>query len=178
MKTEHEKNMQKALRLARKAALQDEVPVGAIIVKDGQVIGRGWNRREQKQNPLEHAEVMAIAQAARKLGTWRLEGCDLYVTLEPCPMCAGAIIQSRIETVYYGAKDEKGGAVDSCTHLFDIPNWNHHPHAVEGILAEESSQMLKDFFRAKRKKNKEKKKMAKIQKGDGTDGISGTVSEI
>ena len=127
MKNEKEKYMRSALRLAKKAENLDEVPVGAVIVKDGKILAKGWNRRQTKQNPLEPAEVMAIQSACRKLKSWRLEGCDLYVTLEPCPMCSGAIIQSRIEHVYFGAFDPKGGAVASVVSLFDLPQWNHHP---------------------------------------------------
>lgn len=118
MKNEKEKYMRSALRLAKKAENLDEVPVGAVIVKDGKILAKGWNRRQTKQNPLEHAEVMAIQSACRKLKSWRLEGCDLYVTLEPCPMCSGAIIQSRIEHVYFGAFDPKGGAVASVVSLY------------------------------------------------------------
>lgn len=157
MKNESEKYMNKALALAAKAETLDEVPVGAVIVKDGQIIGRGWNRRQQKQNALEHAEIMAIAQACRKLKSWRLESCTLYVTLEPCPMCAGAIIQSRIANVIFGAYDPKGGACGSVINLFEIPQWNHHPNWEGGILEAQCSKQLKDYFRKKRAEKKAQK---------------------
>ncbi len=159
MQNVNEKYMRSALRLAKKAEEMDEVPVGAVIVHDGKIIGRGYNRRQAKQNSLEHAELMAIAQACRKLGSWRLEDCDLYVTLEPCPMCAGAIIQSRIRKVYFGAYDAKGGAVGSVTNLFELPQWNHHPAFEGGIMQAECSRILKDFFKAKREKKKLEKKL-------------------
>lgn len=153
------KFMKRAVFLAEKAAQQNEVPVGCVIVYDGQIIGKGYNRREQKQLPFEHAEIMAIAQAARKLKTWRLEDCDLYVTLEPCPMCAGAIIQSRIRHVYFGAYDPKAGSVCSCISLFDQKQFNHHPQYTGGIDQEICSALLKDFFRKKRKQNNKKKRV-------------------
>lgn len=163
MKNVKEKYMHSALRLAKKAENLDEVPIGAVIVKDGKILARGWNRRETKQNAMEHAEVMAINSACRKLNSWRLEGCDLYVTLEPCPMCSGAIIQSRIENVYFGAFDAKGGAVASVTSLFDLPQWNHHPHWEGGILEEECAAILKEFFRHKRELKKQAKKLARLE---------------
>lgn len=163
MKNEKEKYMRSALRLAKKAESLDEVPVGAVIVHNGKILAKGWNRRQTKQSSLEHAEVMAIQSACRKLKSWRLEGCDLYVTLEPCPMCSGAIIQSRIENVYFGAFDPKGGAVASVVSLFDLPQWNHHPKWEGGILEEECSTVLKQFFKRKRELKKQEKKLAKIE---------------
>lgn len=163
MKNEKEKYMRSALRLAKKAESLDEVPVGAVIVKDGKILAKGWNRRQTKQNPLEHAEVMAIQCACRKLKSWRLEGCDLYVTLEPCPMCSGAIIQSRIEHVYFGAFDPKGGAVASVVSLFDLPQWNHHPMWEGGILEDECSMILKQFFKRKRELKKQEKRALKLR---------------
>lgn len=157
------KYMKRAIRLAQKASRGQEVPVGAVIVRDGEIIGRGYNRRQSRQNALEHAEIMAIAQACRKTGSWRLEGCTLYVTLEPCPMCAGAIIQSRIKRVVFGASDPKGGAVISVVRLFDQPQWNHHPIYVSGLLETECSALLKSFFARRR----EEKRQAKAsQKGE------------
>lgn len=150
--------MKRALALAQKAQGQDEVPVGALVVKDNHIIGRGYNRRQAKQNPLEHAELMAIQQACRKLNSWRLEGCTLYVTLEPCPMCAGAIIQSRIKHVVFGAYDLKGGAVAQTPALLDLAKWNHHPTWQGGILEEECGAILKAFFKEKRLGQKQKKK--------------------
>lgn len=154
--------MKKALRLAAKAARNGEVPVGALVIDpEGNIIGRGWNRRQEKQNVIEHAELMALQSACRKLHSWRLEDCSLYVTLEPCVMCSGAIIQSRIAHVYYGASDPKAGAVESVTRLFDVREWNHHPLYTGGILEEECSQILKDFFRERRRQNKLRKAQKK-----------------
>lgn len=151
--------MKKALKLAQKAQDLDEVPVGALIVQDGKIIGRGYNRRQTRQNPLEHAELMAIAQASRKLKSWRLENCTLYVTLEPCPMCAGAVIQSRVSRVVFGAYDAKGGAVCSVDSLFDLQGWNHHPEWTGGILQDICASVLKEFFRKKRFLHKQEKRM-------------------
>ncbi len=138
--------MNYALSLARLSAEEDEVPVGAIVVCDGKIVGEGRNRRETVKNALHHAEIEAINDACKNLGGWRLWKCDLYVTLEPCPMCAGAIINSRIKNVYFGAKDEKNGAVVSAAHLFDM-NFTHKPLYEGGILEKECSQILTDFFR-------------------------------
>ena len=141
--------MRQALDLAREAAAAGEVPVGCVIVKDGAVIGRGRNRREEKQQVFSHAEMEAIAQANDALGTWRLDGCELYVTLEPCPMCAGAILNARIGRVYYGARDEAMGACGGVLNLF-MENFPHRPALVGGVLAEECRAMLSDFFRGLR----------------------------
>lgn len=144
--TEHEKFMKQALRLAQKAAEEGEVPVGCVVVCDGKVVGRGRNRRETKKNALCHAELEAIAKACKKLGGWRLHRCDLYVTLEPCPMCAGAIINARIRTVYFGAPDPKAGSCGSLTNLFTMP-YNHQPVLVSGLLADDCGGILRTFFR-------------------------------
>lgn len=146
----HEAFMAQALELARAAAAAGEVPVGCVIVREGQVVGRGRNRREKKQSTLSHAEVEAITQANEALGSWRLDDCTLYVTLEPCPMCAGAIINARIPRVYYGARDEVMGACGGVLNLFmeDFPN---RPALVGGVLAEECRQVLRDFFQSLRK---------------------------
>ncbi len=141
--------MRQALDLAREAAAAGEVPVGCVIVKDGAVIGRGRNRREEKQQVFSHAEMEAIAQANDALGTWRLDGCELYVTLEPCPMCAGAILNARIGRVYYGARDEAMGACGGVLNLF-MENFPHRPALVGGVLAEECRAVLSDFFRGLR----------------------------
>ena len=138
--------MREALKEAEKAAIKGEIPVGAVIVKDGEIIARGHNTREYKNDASEHAEMTAIRRANKKLRSWRLDGCELYVTLEPCPMCAGAVIQSRIPKLCFGAYDKKGGACGSITDLFDGLKWNHIPIVESGILEEECSCMLKDFF--------------------------------
>lgn len=143
---EHRDYMEQALALAREAAAHGEVPVGCVIVKDGKVIGRGRNRREEKQAVYSHAEMEAMAQANAALGSWRLEGCDLYVTLEPCPMCAGAILNSRIRRVVYGAADAKAGCCGSVTDLFALP-FNHHPMVEQGLRAEEAGALLQAFFK-------------------------------
>lgn len=142
---EHRDYMEQALALAREAAAHGEVPVGCVIVKDGKVIGRGRNRREEKQAVYSHAEMEAMAQANAALDSWRLEGCDLYVTLEPCPMCAGAILNSRIRRVVYGAADAKAGCCGSVTDLFALP-FNHHPVVERGLRAEEAQALLQAFF--------------------------------
>lgn len=150
MKT-HEYYMDQALKEAKKAESIDEVPIGAVIVKDDKIIARAHNLREKKQSATAHAEILAIEKACRKLKTWRLENCTLYVTLEPCPMCAGACILSRIETVVYGASDAKGGSMGSCVDLSGIKEYNHHPQIIKGIRRQECSELLKQYFRSKRK---------------------------
>ncbi|MBR1778950.1 MAG: tRNA adenosine(34) deaminase TadA [Clostridia bacterium] len=145
-----EKYMKKALALAKKAAKEGEVPVGAVLVKNGKIISSGRNKREKKKNALHHAEVEAIKKACKKLGSWRLLDCDLYVTLEPCPMCAGAIINARIRKVFFGALDPKAGAVRSKVNLFDL-GFNHKPQVDSGILKEECEEILKKFFKKIRK---------------------------
>lgn len=151
--TEQEKYMKAALKLARKAADEGEVPVGAVVVCDGKIVGRGRNRRETKKNALCHAEIEAINKACKKLGGWRLHRCDLYVTLEPCPMCTGAIINSRIKTLYYGAPDPKAGSCGTLVNLFDIA-YNHKPEVVAGLLEEECAETLRTFFRELRARKK------------------------
>lgn len=155
MMTEQEKYMKAALRLAEKSAQEGEVPVGCVIVCDGRIVGRGRNRREQKKTALSHAEIEAIGKACRKLGGWRLHRCDLYVTLEPCPMCAGAIINARIKTVYYGADDAKAGSCGSLINLFDVA-YNHKPNVVRGVMKEECSGILSNFFRELRARRKKR----------------------
>ena len=145
----HEEFMRQALILAEEAAAAGEVPVGCVIVKDGAVIGRGRNRREEKQQVASHAEMEAMAQANETLGTWRLDGCTMYVTLEPCPMCAGAIINARLERVYYGARDEAMGACGGVLNLF-MEAFPHRPALVGGVLAAECRAVLSSFFRSLR----------------------------
>ena len=158
--TEQEKFMKAALRLAKKAADEGEVPVGCVVVRDGQIVGRGRNRRETKKNALGHAEIEAIHKACRKLGGWRLHQCDLYVTLEPCPMCTGAIINARIQTVYFGAPDPKAGSCGSVVNLFDLP-YNHKPQLVSGLLEQDCIDELQAFFRALRARKKAEKQYKK-----------------
>ena len=148
---DHEGYMRQALALAREAAESGEVPVGCVIVRDGQVIGRGRNCREEKQHTASHAEMEAIRQANEAIGTWRLDDCTLYVTLEPCPMCAGAILNARIPRVYYGARDREMGACGGVLNLF-MENFPHHPQLVGGICAEESRALLASFFARMREK--------------------------
>lgn len=143
--------MKKALDQAKIAFSLGEVPIGAIIVKDDQIIATGYNKRETAHNALLHAEVDAINNACKKLSSWRLDGCTMFVTLEPCPMCAGAIINSRIKAVVFGAKDPKAGCLGSVTNMFEFP-FNHRPAIVSGVLEEECSDILKQFFKELRKK--------------------------
>ena len=138
--------MREALALARKAAERGEVPVGCVIVRGQEIVGRGYNRRETDKSALAHAEIQAIDQACRTLGGWRLWECTLYVTLEPCAMCAGAILNARIPRVVYGASDRKFGACGSVCSLFSM-DFNHHPQVEAGLLEEESRALLQDFFR-------------------------------
>lgn len=146
--TRDEMYMRKALELAALAAAEDEVPVGAVVVKKstGEIVGRGFNRREYGRSPLTHAEIIAIDQASRKLGGWRLIDCELFVTLEPCPMCAGAVINSRVERVVFGAYDQKAGSCGSIVDLFGLP-YNHKPECVGGVLEQECAGILSEFFR-------------------------------
>ncbi|MBQ5439515.1 MAG: tRNA adenosine(34) deaminase TadA [Clostridia bacterium] len=143
--------MKKALEQARLAAAQGEVPVGAVVVKDNEIVSEAYNTRETSKNALSHAELDAIDKACKKLGGWRLWQCELYVTLEPCPMCAGAIINSRIKRVVYGAYDSKAGSCKSVINLFDLP-YNHKPEVIDGVLKEECAELLSEFFKQLRNK--------------------------
>ncbi len=147
--------MRLALALGAEAAAEGEVPVGAVIVRGDEVVGTGRNRRERGKNALAHAEIEAINAACERLGGWRLSGCRLYVTLEPCPMCAGAIINARVEGVYYGTDDPKAGSCGSLVSLFDLP-YNHRPLCEGGILQAECAAQLKDFFAWLREQRKAK----------------------
>lgn len=142
--------MEKALEQARIAYSKDEVPVGAIITMENKIISKAYNLRELSQDSTCHAEVIAIRKACKALGTWRLKGCTLYVTLEPCPMCAGAIILSRLDKVVFGAFDPKGGACGSVIDLISDDRFNHQPEVISGVRAEKSAELLKKFFRQKR----------------------------
>lgn len=140
-----------ALKEAKKALLIDEVPIGCVIVKDDKIIARGFNHRENKNMVCSHAEIEAINKANKKLNSWRLENCDIYITLEPCIMCCGAIIQSRIKNIYYGAKDFKGGALGSSINILEAKNINHYPNCEGGILEKECSEIISNYFKTKRK---------------------------
>lgn len=144
--------MKEALKQAKKAASIGEAPIGAVIVCGGEIIARGYNKRETKKNALLHAEIIAVDKACKKLGGWRLPGCDLYVTLEPCPMCAGAIINARIENVYFGAYDAKAGCAGSKMDLFEAGLFNHDINVTGGIMEKECAALLTDFFRKLRKR--------------------------
>ena len=145
------KYMLEALTEAELAKLEDEVPIGCVIVKNDQIIARAHNQREVTNNPLGHAETLAIMKASKILNDWQLVDCDLYVTIEPCIMCGGAIIQSRIRKVIYGAPDLKGGAFGGSINILDAQNINHRPEIVKGILEEECTKIIKDYFKSKRK---------------------------
>jgi tRNA(adenine34) deaminase len=147
----HEAFMRLALREAQAAFEADEVPIGAVVVKDGRLIGSAHNQREQLHDPTAHAEMIAITQAAEALGNWRLDGCTLYVTLEPCPMCAGAVVLARLPRVVYGAADPKAGAVTTLFRLLDDPRLNHRAEVIGGVLAAPCSEILSRFFQQKRR---------------------------
>ena len=157
---DHELYMQKALELAREAAIEGEVPVGCVIVRNGEIVATGRNRRETAKTALGHAEIEAIGAACEKLGGWRLWDCTLYVTLEPCPMCAGAIVNARIPTVVFGASDDKCGACGSVCDLFSM-DFNHHPQVISGVRQEEAAALLTDFFKDLREKLKDRPKWKK-----------------
>ncbi len=151
MQGDDEGFMRQALRQAEAAGAADEVPVGCVIVRDGRVIAKAHNQRETLKDPTAHAEMIAITQAAEAMESWRLEGCDLYVTLEPCPMCAGAIVLARLRRVVYGAADPKAGACASLMNLVQDPRLNHRAELAGGVLAQECGGILSGYFRAKRK---------------------------
>lgn len=147
---EHEAHMRAALRLARRAGGRGEVPVGAAIIRGNRIVSVGCNQRETKHDPVAHAEIQAIRRAARKIGTWRLDGCTLYVTLEPCAMCAGACVNARISKIVYGCADPKAGYVSTLGAIATDPRLNHRCEVVAGVLAEESAAELRTFFRSRR----------------------------
>lgn len=154
MKMTETEIMLRAIELAKKAAELDEVPVGAVVVKDGEIVGEGFNRRETGKNALAHAELEAIDNACKRLGGWRLHQCEIYVTLEPCPMCTGAIINSRIKKVVFGASDYKAGSMGSVINLCDLP-YNHKPEIQGGFMQEECSTLLTEFFARLRERRKQ-----------------------
>ena len=145
--TEDEKYMAQAVRQAEKAYALAEVPIGCVIIYEGKIIGRGYNRRNTDKNTLAHAELNAIQEASRELGDWRLDGCTMYVTLEPCQMCVGAIVQSRIKKVVMGCRNPKAGCAGSILNLLQVPEFNHQVEIEEGVLGQQCSDMLKNFFR-------------------------------
>lgn len=151
------KYMREAIRQAQKAVALNEVPIGCVIVHEGKIIGRGYNRRTTDKNVLAHAEIIAIRKACRKIGDWRLEDCTMYVTLEPCPMCAGAIVQARIPKVVIGCMNPKAGCAGSVLDLLHEDGFNHQVETEVGLLGEECSQMLKDYFKQLREEGKRKK---------------------
>ena len=159
-----ERFMREAIRQARKAGALMEVPIGCVIVYEGKIIARGYNRRNTDKNTISHAELNAIRKASKKLGDWRLEGCTMYVTLEPCQMCAGALVQSRIDEVVIGSMNPKAGCAGSVLNLLQVDNFNHHQVKItRGVLEGECSMMLSDFFRELREKKKRLKMLAKQQ---------------
>lgn len=166
---QHIKYMKEALRQAKKAYALGEVPIGCVIVYEDKIIARGYNRRNTDKNTLAHAEVTAINRASKKLGDWRLEDCTLYVTLEPCQMCAGAIVQSRITNVVMGCMNPKAGCGGSILNILEMPEFNHQVNVLRGVMEEECSQILQDFFKELRIRNKEEKtaKKALLEKEQG-----------
>lgn len=152
-----EKYMKEAIRQAKKARALEEVPIGCVIVYEDKIIARGYNRRNTDKNTLAHAELQAIRKASKKLGDWRLEGCTMYVTLEPCQMCAGALVQSRIDKVVIGSMNPKAGCAGSVLNLLQMEQFNHQVEIVSGVLGEECSAMLSNFFRELREKKKQEK---------------------
>lgn len=179
MLTDRRRFMERALELAAEAAAEGEVPVGAVVVRssDGQIIGEGRNRREKKRSPLAHAELEAIENASRFLGGWRLSGCELYVTLEPCPMCAGGIINSRIDRVIFGAYDKKAGSCGLVTNLFAF-SYNHRPETAGGFMEEECAAVLKNFFREMRNKKVDPIKIVMAESDDQLNRIAVIADEI
>ncbi|WP_215727420.1 tRNA adenosine(34) deaminase TadA [Rossellomorea vietnamensis] len=173
MDTKQEYFMKLAIDEAKKAEGKEEVPIGAVVVLDGEVIGGAHNLRETTQNAVTHAELLAIEQACEKMGTWRLEGAELYVTLEPCPMCSGAILLSRIKTVVYGAPDPKAGCAGTLMNLLEDERFNHQCEVVPGVLQEECGWLLTSFFRKLRARKKEEKikRKTQLEQDTGIDNV-------
>lgn len=159
-----EKYMRAALGQAKKAYAIGEVPIGAVVVHDGKIIGRGYNRRNTDRNTLSHAEITAIRKASKNIHDWRLEGCTIYVTLEPCPMCAGAIVQSRTDRCVYACASDKSGSAGTVLNILDTPGFNHQVEITSGVLEDECQALLKKFFRELRKRTKTEM----IDNSDGT----------
>lgn len=169
MLTADEKFMKEAIRQAKKAYKIGEVPIGCVIVHDGKIIGRGYNRRTIDKNTLAHAEIQAIRKACKKMNDWRLEECTMYVTLEPCQMCSGAIVQSRMTRVVVGCMNPKAGCAGSILNLLQMEEFNHQVELEIGVLEEECSQMMKAFFKELREAKKAKKKAEEAEKANGED---------
>lgn len=165
--TDDERYMKEAIKQARKAYALGEVPIGCVIVHEGKIIGRGYNRRNTDKNTLAHAEITAIHKASKVIGDWRLEECTLYVTLEPCQMCAGAIVQARIPKVVMACMNPKAGCAGSILNILDMPQFNHQVEAVRGVMEEECSRMLKEFFVELRTRNKMEKEARKAEMNNG-----------
>ncbi|WP_409272919.1 tRNA adenosine(34) deaminase TadA [Neobacillus sp. SCS-31] len=163
--------MKEAIIEAKKAAAMNEVPIGAVLVMGGEIVARAHNLRESRQNALAHAELLAIDEACRKAGSWRLEGAALYVTLEPCAMCAGAIVLSRVDRVVYGAADPKAGCAGTLMNLLEESRFNHQCDVISGVLETECGGMLSEFFRSLREKKKEAKRIAKMAGVESETGI-------
>lgn len=163
--------MKEAIKEAEKAAAAEEVPIGAVIEIGGEIIARAHNLRETRQNAVAHAELLAIEEACRKIGSWRLEGATLYVTLEPCAMCAGAIVLSRVERVVYAAADPKGGCVGTLMNLLDESRFNHQCEVVPGVMKAECAGMLTGFFKGLREKKKEAKRLARLAHAEKDTGF-------
>ena len=169
--TQEEKYMKEAIRQAKKAYALDEVPIGCVIVQDGKIIARGYNRRNTDKNTLAHAELTAIRKASRKTGDWRLEDCTMYVTLEPCQMCAGAIVQSRMKKVVIASMNPKAGCAGSVLNLLQMAAFNHQVEIERGLLEEECSKMLSQFFRELRERKREKKQSANQVDNPSCDSV-------
>ena len=175
--TEQEKYMKEAIRQAKKAYALGEVPIGCVIVCEGKIIGRGYNRRNTDKNTLAHAEITAINKASKKMGDWRLEGCTLYVTLEPCQMCAGAIVQARIDEVVMASMNPKAGCAGSILNILEMHEFNHQVKITKGVLEEECSRMLTNFFKELRVRNKIEKEQKRQQEAEMLEKQSAELSE-
>ena len=160
------KYMKEAIRQAEKAYALGEVPIGCVIARDGKIVGRGYNRRNTDKNTLSHAELTAIRRASKKLGDWRLEGCTMYVTLEPCQMCSGALVQSRIDKVVIGCMNPKAGCAGSILNLLNMPEFNHQVEIEAGVMEEECREVLRRFFKELRERNRREKEAKKAEKDD------------
>ena len=170
--TEDEKYMKKAIRQAKRAAALGEIPIGCVIVQGDKIVARGFNQRLTKHSTLAHAEMTAIDRASRRLGDWRLEGCTMYVTLEPCQMCSGALVQSRIDRVVIGTMNPKAGCAGSLLNILQMPQFNHQVEITRGVCAEECSALLTDFFAKLRQRLKDEKKQKDETGGTEDDAIS------